>query len=159
MVLSGPYRDETKPDAEVKQINLVARVAWREQGDGSVDTDSEGYPKLVVYDWPDPRLYGLPDPRPSLWAAWRVPPDDGEPHRARSLMVLEHGVGTDVQAYVLARLWASTGAAGSWYTADDYITPAFGLDPAVLEPGPNDLGLEGVGDELLGRFTDAEGPT
>lgn len=158
VAITGPYRDETNPEAEVETITLVARVAWRENGEGSVSTENS-QPKLVVYEWPDPKLYGIGGTRtlPSLWGARRVAIDTADQHVMRPLMVLEHSRSSDVAGYELARMLASTGGVGGWYTDGTFTTPAYGLSsPAVLDVGPNDLGLAGIGDEKLGRFTDAE---
>lgn len=149
-IFTGPFRDETDPKADVTKISLPARVAWRQNSDGSVATE-DGRPVLAIYEWPDPRLYGFDHKQPSLWATWRTPPDDGEPLTVRSMLVLEHGAGSDVVGYVIARLLASTGAAGAW--------SGYGLGSgATLTTGPNDLGIAGIGDEEIGRFTDAETP-
>ncbi len=159
VAFTGPYRDETDPEAEVKTITMIARVAWREHPDGSIATEN-ARPKLLVYEWPEPKLYGLEleVPKPTLWAAWRLAPEDGQPHVMRPLLVTEHGTGPDVASYVMARLWASTGAGGGWFTDDSYTTPAYGLSgTARQEPGPNDLGIPGIGD--LGRVTDANEST
>lgn len=148
VVFEGPFRDQTDPEAEVTKIRIPARVAWRESSDGSVATDSQ-FPALVIYEWPDPWLYGFEDKRPTLWGSWRVPPNDGEPLTMRSLLVLEHGPGPDVVSYIVARMLASTGAAGAW--------SAYGLGSgATLTTGPNDVGITGIGDEKLGQYTDAE---
>lgn len=151
VVFEGPFRDETDPEAEVTKIMLPARVAWKQTSEGNVDTDG-AWPKLVIYDWPEPRLYGFEDKRPTLWSAWRVPPNDGEPLTMRSVLVLEHGTGPDVAAYVLARLLATTGAVGAW--------SGYGLgSDATLTVGPNDLTLPGYGAEMLGQYTDADAST
>lgn len=158
VAITGPYRDATNPEAEVETITLVARVAWREGGEGSVLTENTR-PKLVIYEWPDPKLYGIAGLKtlPSLWGARRLSDDIADQHVMRPLMVLEHSRSADVAGYELARLLASTGGVGGWYTDDTLTTPAYGLSgAAVLDVGPNDLGLEGFGDEKLGRFTDAE---
>ena len=160
LFFEGPYRDETVPDADVVTLHQIARVAWRENSDGSVATDSEGYPTLVVYQWPTQKLYGIDAPDPLLWSAWRVPPAGATPHTARSLIGIESSISSDRIAAVFARMLATTGTAGEWYTDDTLTTPAFGLSsPAVQDVGANDLGLTGVGPELAGRFTDAETST
>lgn len=156
LVLRGPYRDETDPEADVTAIQIPVRVAWRESSDGSVATDGS-YPKLAVYDWPDPRLYGFTDERPSLWAGWRNPPkQDSEPTTMRPLLVLEHGTRGDSVPYLFARLAATTGAAAEWYEDDGLTTPAYGLAGGYLDVGPNDLQLPAFGDQGHGAFTDAE---
>lgn len=159
VAFSGPYRDETDPDAEVEKMTLVARVAWRQQTDGSVALDNTtDQPTLVVYDWPDPRLFGLDAVLPQQWGSWRVLPEDGgEALQMRVIYAIEHSTGADTLGYVLARLMASTGTAGEWYSDAGLTTPKYGLEgERYLDVGTNDLGLEGVGDQALGRYTDAD---
>jgi hypothetical protein len=161
VALRGPYRDQTNPEAEVKEIDLVARVAWRQTSTGELDTDSDNRPKLAIVDWPDPRIYGIDTIKPALWGSWISPPEEGGiSHTLRPLLCLEHSVSPDNVGYVLARLLASTGAAGGWYADAGLTTPAYGLAGEFYQDvGPNDLGLAGFGDQDLGRWTDSESST
>jgi hypothetical protein len=147
VVFTGPFRSEVDPEAEVTTLQIPARVAWRQQADGSVATDSQGFPKLAIYAWPRSELYGFEAQLPTLWSAWRVPPADGEPHTVRPLLVLEHGQGPDLAAYIFARMVATTGGGGPW--------SGYGLGGgSTLTVGPNDLGIDLEGG--LGQYTDAE---
>jgi hypothetical protein len=174
MAFRGPYRREGDTDSfkapdgyrfgvEKERIEgkttQVARVCWNRLSDGSVALDTDGFPRFVVYEWVDPRLYGVDYERlTGSWASWRIAPADAQPTTARPLLAFERSrEGGDSVAEVIARIVATTGTAGDWYTDDTLVTPQYGLGGTpVLEVGSNDLGLDGVGDEHLGRFTDAE---
>jgi hypothetical protein len=173
MMMRGPYRRSTDLETakapagyafgiERERVDgrtvQVARVCWRENADGSVARDSAGYPRVAVYEWCDPRLYGIDyDRLTGTWASWIEPPEDGLPTTARPLLVLEHGRGPDSVPLVLAQLLASTGGAVAWYTDSGWLSYQYGLGGAPdLEVGPNDLALGGWGDERLGLWTDAQ---
>lgn len=136
----------------------LARVCWRRLSDGSLALDVDGFPRLVVYEWLEPRLYGIDYPRiTGQWASWRTAPDDAQPTTARPLLAFERGRGSDAVPEIFARLLATTGTAGEWYTDAGLGTLAYGLGGTpVLDTGANNIASLDVGDEHLGRFTDAE---
>jgi hypothetical protein len=175
MAFRGPYRrngDEDTfktPDGYAFGVprersegktTQIARVCWRQSSDGTValDDGTPGYPRIVIQEWLPPRLYGCDyDSIDGLWASWRNAPEGAQPMTVRPLLAFEHGREGDSLPVVIARLLANTGTAGEWYTDDTLTVPAYGLGGTpVLDVGVNDLGLAGIGDELLGRFTDAE---
>jgi hypothetical protein len=172
MLVKGPYRregDEDKHKAaagyafpierqrEEGMCVQVARVCWRQNSDGSVAVDSTGYPRVVVHEWCEPRVYGVDfDRLTGTWASWRDAPADAIETTARPVLVLEHGRGPDCAPLVLAQLLASTGGAAGWRTDDTWGATQYGFGGSPdLEIGPNDLGLSGFGDERLGLWTDA----
>lgn len=171
MAIRGVYRREGDEDTAKApdgytlekerregKTTQVALVCWRRLSDGSLALDVDGFPVCVVYAWLEPRLYGVDYPRiTGTWASWRVAPADAQPTTARPLLAFERGREGDCVPEIYARLLASTGTAGEWYTDSGLGTLAYGLGGTpVLDVGANDLAIDGVGDELLGRFTDAE---
>jgi len=160
VAITGPYRDLTVPDAEVKTITIPARVAWRQNSNGEVATGS-GFARFVVWGWPDPRLFGMTDKQPSTWGSNRVPPEEGGvPLTMRPLLALEHeATGSDRVPYVLARLLASTGTSSGWYSDAGLTTPGYGPLGLYQDVGVNDLGIAAIGDLGFGKHTDAETTT
>lgn len=104
VAFTGPYRDETDPDAEVKTITVPAYVAWRQLSDGTVAT-SGGQPTLVIWGWPDPRKYGMGDISPTIWGSWRVAPEGEKGLTMRPLWTWEYfdGVGGAYRADATVR--------------------------------------------------------
>jgi hypothetical protein len=160
LVVEGPYRrrgdsDKMDPIAgyafevererrEGKTIQVV-RACWREGDSGSIATDSEGRPRLVVYAWEDPKMYGFDYAKfEGTWGAWRDPPKDTRGLEGRPLTVFEYNstLGDRIDL-VLQRVLATTGTADTWYSDSGLTTPVFG-NPAVVyfAEGDNDLGSD-----------------
>lgn len=156
LVVEGPYR--RRGDAETATANgfafeldraqrerkslQVMRVCWRESPDGSVSLDVDGLPRLVVYEWLDPREFGLDWSRLSgLWSGWRVAPEDGQPITVRPLVAFDYGSSGNRLDLAMIRVLASSGTVGAWYSGVDYVTQVYGLDPpsAIPEPGVNNV--------------------
>lgn len=161
IAVRGPYRTIVQNDDDAITTTQVARICWRTQSDGSVALDDDGFPRAVVYRWENPRVYGIDNEQVGgTWATFVEAPEGQAKTEARQLVAFEHAVGAaDSLPYVYARLLCSTGSSGDWWTSQLMAVPQFGIEPnAYLEPGANDLGLDGLGAPLLGRFTDAEAP-
>lgn len=171
MIFRGPYRrardeDNAKAPAgysfgiererEEGRTVQVARVCWREGADGSLAIDSTNFPRVVIYEWLEPRLYGVGFDRISgQWASWREAPDGAVETMATPLLAIESSRGGDSTPLVIAQLLASTGTAGAWYTDDTLAVEQFGIGGSPdLDVGANDLALDDIGDERLGRWTD-----
>jgi hypothetical protein len=156
MVIDGPYRrrgddDKLEPvegyafelereRREGRTIQVV-RVCWREGADGSIVTDSDGRPRLVIYRWENPKLFGFDYSKiQGTWGAWRDAPDGAKGLTARPLTVFDHGDAGDRIDLVLQRVLATTGTAGLWYSDSGLTVPLFGLypDEVYLDAGAND---------------------
>jgi hypothetical protein len=92
LVLQGPYRrrgdeDQVDPAAGFGVVTArerlegrtvqVARVAWRARADGSIAVDSDNWPRLVIYELLNPRIYGFDYQRIiGTWGGFRDPPPE-----------------------------------------------------------------------------------
>jgi hypothetical protein len=170
MAFRGPYRREGDEDTTKAPVGYafgierereegrtvqVARVCWRAAADGSVAIDTD-YPRIVIYEWLDPRLYGINyDRLTGQWASWRDAPENAVETTARPLLCLEHSREGDSLPLTYAMLLASTGTFVSWYTDSSLLVFQYGLGGSPdAEVGANDLGLDGIGDEKLGLWVD-----
>lgn len=157
LVVEGPYRRRGDADSAAGVAGFafdfererkegrsvqVLRACWRETPDGSVALDNDGLPRLVAYEWVDPREFGfdwkLLD---GLWSGWRVAPEDGQPITVRPLVAFDYARQGNRLDLAMMRVLATSGTVGAWYTAEDYVTLVYGLTPpaAIPEPGANDV--------------------
>jgi hypothetical protein len=169
LVVEGPYRrrgdeDQVDPaegfalplerEREEGRTVQVIRAGWRERPDGSIATDTDGWPRLVVYEWTNPKIYGFDWKKiDGTWGGFRLPPPDAEPMRARPLAVWDYTREGDKISNVLRRVLLSTGTSGGWYADPGFVTPIYGLGAgeAYLERGVNDDGGVVPGDaEIAG---------
>lgn len=157
LVVEGPYRqrgddDQAEPplgyafdisrDRKDGRTVQVARVCWREGADGSTVVDAANRPRVVIYEWLEPREYGFDWPKlTGLWSAWRDPPANGAPLTIRPLTAFNYGAAGDRLDLVMLRILATTGTTSGWYTDDTYSTAVYGLQAPAAEPEPglNDL--------------------
>lgn len=157
LAVEGPYRrrgdsdgaageggfafDVERERREGKSVQ-IARVCWREAGDGSVALDVDGLARLVVYEWIDPREYGVDFKLlTGLWSGWRIAPEDGQPITVRPIVAFDYARQGNRLDLVMMRALASSGTVGAWYSDDTYTVPVYGLSPAAAlpEPGQNDV--------------------
>lgn len=157
LVLEGPYRRRGDADQQSAVVGYafelerereegrtvqVVRVGYRRNADGTTALGTDG-PRLVIYQWYDPRLFGFGyRPIDGTWGTWFSPPQDGEPIRARPLVCWDVRDGSDKISEVLQRVLLTTGTGGSWYSDVGLSTPLYGLDggAAYFDVGDNDTG-------------------
>ena len=172
MVFEGPYRKRGDEDGGSKdpgaskaeregRSKQVARVCWRASADGNLELDNDGYPRAVIAEWLEPRLYGIDWPRlTGSWGGWRSPPADAIANTALPLTVFESDAYkeiTDNVEHVFHSLLSTTGTgAGFGGTASTYTVgigangPALaGLDVDYLDIESANVGL-GIPEDLIG---------
>lgn len=157
VLVEGPYRwagggevDAASPlEAQRGQTVQVFRVGWRANAEGSVDTDSDGWPRALVYEVLEPREFGVPWPRleGGTWSGWIQPPIGTRGFVARPLFALEWHTGEGQRVDLIAlRAMLTTGTRGRWVDADAPTEEIFGLahPSPSLEAGANDMDGAGL---------------
>ncbi|MHC4505639.1 MAG: hypothetical protein ACYTFI_20220, partial [Planctomycetota bacterium] len=163
-VLRGPYRARGDDDQnaaperyafgidrarrEGRTVQVI-RACWRASAAGTVSTDSDGLPRLVVQEWLEPRLAGFDYLKlDGTWGGHRNPPEGAEAIEARPLSMLDYSDQGDRATTVMRRTLLSTGTAGDWFEDELLTTPVYGLGApsAFLARGDNDDGGDVPGD-------------
>lgn len=160
LVVDGPYRrrgdnDKVEPvegyafelerERREGRTTQVARVCWQEAADGSIVTGASGQPRLVIYAWENPKLYGFDYSRfEGTWGAWRQTPEGAKGLTVRPLTVFDYGNPGDRIDLVMQRVLATTGTGGSWYSDVGLTVPLFGGFPAepYFDVGANDCSAD-----------------
>lgn len=158
LVLEGPYRrrgdeDQVDPVAgyafeiererrEGRTVQVV-RVNFKRNADGTVAAGANGYPRFVIQQWYDPRLFGFDyKPLQGTWGAFRDPPDPENAINATPISVWDARDSGDKISEVLQRVMLTTGTGGGWYSDEALTTPLYGLggESAHFDVGDNDSG-------------------
>ena len=158
LVLDGPYRRRGDKDSvdpvegyafelererrEGRTVQVV-RAAFRRNAGGTVSRGSGEFPRLVVMQWYDPRLFGFDfKPLDGTWGGFADAPPGAEQIKAAPLVAWDVRDGADKVTEVIQRVLLSTGTAGAWYSDAGLTTPLYGTGggAAYLDVGDNDTG-------------------